>query len=295
MTNIAWISAACAASALIGVALLLVWRGAMMTRQSSDLPDDWPLAQRPLFTLAEREMYTRLRAALPLHIVLAKVPLVRFSQPLDKKELAYWFNLLGPLHVSFIVCADSGKVLAAVDVERHDRSTARRAATIKQAVLATCRIRYLKCLEDQLATPAELQLLVPPQVEVRNTVPRTLPSTARDSRATLAHAVRARRGEHHVQWYESGYNQDSFFAPDSLAESTSREPRDARGSGSGGFAERRPGPAQIRRERSEGDLMRSDPDDGDWRRASPPVHQQPLGARRSSFSFDEQQLAYRRR
>jgi hypothetical protein len=295
MTNIAWISAACAASTLIGVALLLVWRGAMMTRQSSDLPDDWPLAQRPLFTLAEREMYTRLRAALPQHIVLAKVPLVRFSQPLDKKERAYWFNLLGPLHVSFIVCADSGKVLAAVDVERHDRHTTQRASTIKQAVLATCRIRYLKCLEDQLATPAELQLLVPPQMEGRHTAPRAAASTVRDSRATLAHAVRARRGEHHVQWYESGYNQDSFFAPDSLSESTSRDPRDFRDSMSGGFSEQRPGLARTRQARHQDAPVRPDADDADWLQGSQPSHHLPPGGRRSAFTFDEQQLAYRRR
>jgi hypothetical protein len=283
MTNTAWIFAAALACGLIGLALSLVWRGATMTRRSSELPDDWPLAQRPLFTLAEREMYARLRLALPHHIVLAKVPLVRFSQPLDKNEQAYWFNLLGPLHVSFLVCADSGRVLAAVDVERHDRSTSRRAATIKQAVLATCRIRYLKCHEDQLASPAELQLLVPPQADLSRSAPLRAASTARDSRATLAHAVRARRGEQHVQWYESGYNQDSFFAPDSLGES---------GRDHGGAAARL-GPAPLHTEMDD-DAMRPDPGGNGWP-ASGPAQHQPPGGRRSAFVFDEQQLAYRRR
>jgi hypothetical protein len=268
-TNLAWIFAACIASGLIGVALLLVWRGAMLTRRSDDLPQDWPLAQRPVFTVAEHEMYTRLRTALPQHIVLSKVPLVRFSQPLNPKELAYWFNLLGPLHVSFIVCADGGRVLAAVDVERHDRSASHRAATIKQAVLATCRIRYLKCPEDQLATAAELQLLVPKQTQDgRHMATPRHGHTERDSRATLAHAVRARRGERHVQWYESGYNQDSFFAPDSRIDA---------GKGSG----------EDNRHAALGDGTR-----GRGRATTP---RQPAGFHRSAFVFDDQQQAYRRR
>ncbi|MFM2067285.1 MAG: hypothetical protein RLZZ584_2194 [Pseudomonadota bacterium] len=286
MTNTAWIFAAALACGLIGLALSLVWRGATMTRRGVDLPDDWPLAQRPLFTLPEREMYCRLRSALPHHIVLAKVPLVRFSQPLDHKEQAYWFNLLGPLHVSFIVCADNGRVLAAVDVERHDRNSSRRATTIKQAVLATCRIRYLKCHEDQLATPAELQLLVPPQADHGRSAPPRAASTARDSRATLAHAVRARRGEHHVQWYESGYNHDSFFAPDSLGESS----RDH--GGAGGHL----GPAPVHTDLDEDEAMRPDPGTGVGNWQIPDQHrQQPPVGRHAAFVFDEQQLAYRRR
>ncbi|MEY4750248.1 MAG: hypothetical protein RIQ60_2462 [Pseudomonadota bacterium] len=293
MTHHAWIFTACIAICLIGVALLLVWRGALVAQRSDHLPDEWPLAQRPLFTLAEREMYGRLCTALPQHIVLCKVPLVRFSQPLNPKELPYWFNLLGPLHVSFVVCTDSGRVVAAVDVERHDRSASHRVATIKQAVLTTCRIRYLKCQEDQLASSAELQLLVPkqtPDSRHASTASRST-HTARDSRATLAHAVRARRGEHHVQWYESGYHHDSFFAPDSRMDA-------AAGPGDGysrSAAGRHDSSFTDYRDDEAGPPIRLG--NGSWgtRRPAAPRQAAAAGFRRSSFVFDDPQLAYRRR
>jgi hypothetical protein len=213
MSSTVWIFAAAAITVLVSIAFVMIWRGGSDSRGAKDLPNEWPLVQRPLFNLAERELNFRLRAALPDHVVLAKVALVRFCQPLNRKELDYWFNLLGPLHVSFVVCSEAGRVLAALDIERGEGRTSRRATTIKQAVLTTCRVRYLKCSEDQLPTVADLRLLVPSLAEAGR--PGTSSAGARDARATLAHAVRARRGERHVQWYESGYNQDSFFTPDS--------------------------------------------------------------------------------
>lgn len=293
MSSSVWILVAAAITALLGLAFILVWRSGADSRHSKDLPEDWPLTQRPLFSLAERELYHRLQAALPQRVILAKMPLVRFCQPLHRKELSYWFSLLGPLHVSFVVCNDQGRVLAAVDIERDQRPASRRAATIKQAVLATCRVRYLKCSEDQLAGTGELQVLVPPSIDA----PRAAPaSSVRDGKATLAHAVRARRGENHVRWYESGYNQDSFFAPDSRMDGLRegerreleprRESRDHTASLSGG---RSRSPSQRFFE-VEPDAMRPDPGESPWINSQPPAP-----AKRPAFVFDEQQLAYRRR
>jgi hypothetical protein len=291
MSSSVWILVAAAVTALLCLAFILVWRSGSDARHSKDLPEDWPLTQRPLFSLAERELYHRLQAALPQRVILAKMPLVRFCQPLHRKELSYWFNLLGPLHVSFVVCNDQGRVLAAVDIERDQRPASRRATTIKQAVLANCRVRYLKCPEDQLASTGELQLLVPSTIDA----PRAGPaSSVRDGKATLAHAVRARRGEQHVRWYESGYNQDSFFAPDSrmdgLREGERREPareeRDHTASAPGG----RGRPPSQRFFEAEPDDMRPDPGENPWVNS-----QSPAPTKRPAFVFDKQQLAYRRR
>jgi hypothetical protein len=286
MSSSVWILVAAAITALLGLAFILVWRSGSDTSDSKGLPDDWPLTQRPLFTLAERELYHRLQAALPQRVILAKMPLVRFCQPLHRKELSYWFNMLGPLHVSFVVCNDQGRVLAAVDIERDQRPASRRAATIKQAVLATCRVRYLKCSEDELATTGELQLLVPSTMDATRAGPA---SSARDGNATLAHAVRARRGEQHVRWYESGYNQDSFFAPDSrmdgLRDGERREPARDERDNTVTLRSGRSRPPSQRFFEAEPDDMRPDPGDS----------QPPATVSRPAFAFDEQQLAYRRR
>ncbi|MEY8875463.1 MAG: DUF2726 domain-containing protein, partial [Leptothrix sp. (in: b-proteobacteria)] len=212
-------------AAALALVLLGVWmrlrRSARPARPSAardELPQEWPLIQRAIFSPEERALFRQLRTALPHHTVLAKVPLVRFCQPQDREELRYWFTLLGPIHVSFVVCADNGRVLAAVDVERPSRAASKRVATIKQSVLEACRVRYVKCRSDQLPSVAELQMLVPNPAEASRPL---VPSHLRDQparRSTLAHAVRApASGE--TPWYESGFSHDSFFAPE-----TQRDP-----------------------------------------------------------------------
>ncbi|MGY0197551.1 DUF2726 domain-containing protein [Leptothrix sp. BB-4] len=220
-----WISVAIALTAvtLLVLAGLLLWRrpgkGAPRGPRQPDLPAEWPLVQRPIFSTEERALFRQLRTALPHHTVLAKVPLVRFSQPQNRDELAYWFKLLGPIHVSFVVCAENGRVLAALDIERPDRPAPKRHAVIKQAVLEACRVRYVKCRTDHLPSAAELQMLVPNPAEAsRPLVPRHLSDNPDRPRTTLAHTLRSgtgAAGSGGSQWYESGFSGDSFFAPES--------------------------------------------------------------------------------
>jgi hypothetical protein len=219
-TNVAIAFIAITLLVLVG---LLLWRpsrsGTARGPRQPDLPDEWPLVQRPIFSTEERALFRQLRTALPHHTVLAKVPLVRFSQPQNRDELAYWFKLLGPIHVSFVVCAENGRVLAALDVERPDRPAPKRHAVIKQAVLEACRVRYVKCRTDHLPSASELQMLVPnPAESSRPLVPRHLSDDPVRPRTTLAHTLRSgtgAAGSGGSQWYESGFSGDSFFAPES--------------------------------------------------------------------------------
>lgn len=214
MSSTVWIIAAATVTALIG--LLAVMRRPNPSPDYGGLPTEWPLTQRAIFSAEERILFRHLRQALPHHIILAKLPLVRFCQPADRKDLRQWFDLLSPIHVSFVICADNGLVLAALDVERPDRPTSRRVAMIKQAVLLNCRVRYVKCNTDQLPTVAELQLLLPGQGEAaRPVVPSKLQPDSRSpaGHSTLAHSMRGRR-QAQRPWSDSRYTNDSFFAPD---------------------------------------------------------------------------------
>jgi nitrogen fixation-related uncharacterized protein len=227
-----WLLVVVALALLVVVVFTLLWRSARK-QAADDLPTEWPLVQRPLFSPEERTLYRQLRAALPHHMILAKVPLVRFCQPVDRNDVRYWFGLLGPIHVSFIICADNGRVLAALDIKRPDFKPSRRTTVIKQAVLTACRIRYIECRSDQLPSTSDLQGIVPQQGETaaRTYVPgssqthasppdrsstaaegNTHSSSHGGGRSTLAHAVRTPRSG--TPWYESGFSQDSFFAPD---------------------------------------------------------------------------------
>ena len=153
---------------IIALAVLVVAAAAMATwvtrarpADHTPLPAQWAVGPRTVFTVDERRAYRQLREAFPQHVVLAKLPLVRFCQPADADEMHYWFELLGSIHVSFAVCTTQGRVLAAVDLEG-DRPPSRRSLQIKQNVLGACRIRYLRCAIDQLPSVAELQTLLPP-------------------------------------------------------------------------------------------------------------------------------------
>ncbi len=163
-----WIAAL--AVCVLGLAICLVWALRRPAYANKGLPGEWSLTARPVFTADERRVFRLLREALPHHIVLSKLPLVRFCQPTEAKEVRYWFDLLGASHVTFAICSPNGRVLAAIDLEG-ERGVTPRSLQIKHAVLSACRVRYLRCALDQLPSVAELQLLVPQGSNSRGPLP----------------------------------------------------------------------------------------------------------------------------
>ena len=218
MQTLPWIAA------LIALTLLAtgfgVWVLLRKPQQAVGLPTEWALAARPVFSSDERRVYRLLREALPHHIVLSKLPLVRFCQPTDPNEVRYWFDLLGSSHVTFAVCSANGRVLAAIDLDT-DRGHSRRLVQIKQSVLSACRVRYLRCPVDHMPTVGEIQLLVPSAAApARGPQPAPAPpATLHQARDTLASTVATRRAERTALWQDSTVFQDSFFAPDARMDS----------------------------------------------------------------------------
>jgi hypothetical protein len=213
MQTLPWIVALTALTLLVLV--LGIWAFKRKPTKSAVLPTEWALTARPVFSTDERRVYRLLREALPHHIVLSKLPLVRFCQPTDPNEVRYWFDLLGSSHVTFAVCSANGRVLAAIDLDT-DRGNSRRVMQIKQSVLSACRVRYLRCPVDQLPSVAELQLLVPSaSAQARGPQPAPPPPNLHQARDTLSNTVASRRAERTALWQDSTVFQDSFFAPDS--------------------------------------------------------------------------------
>ncbi len=209
-----WI-VALVALALLATALAAWAFRARRPKKPAPLPNEWALTPRPVFSTDERRVYRLLREALPHHIVLSKLPLVRFCQPSDPAQVRFWYDLLGANHVTFAICSANGRVLAAIDLDT-DRGNSRRVLQIKQSVLGACRVRYLRCPVDNLPTVAELQLLVPSSAAPARG-PQPAPSPPRDlhvARDALASTVATRRAERSALWQDSTLFQDSFFAPD---------------------------------------------------------------------------------
>ena len=216
MDSLPWIVVAVA----LLVALVALWL-ARRPRRPPPLPTEWALSARPVFSTDERRVYKLLREALPHHVVLSKLPLVRFSQPSDPARVRYWYDLLGAINVTFAVCSANGRVLAAIDLDT-DRGNSRRILQIKQSVLGACRIRYLRCPVDNLPIAAELQLLVPSSTAAtaRGPQPGLVPPRDLDeARDSLASTVASRRAQRTALWQDSSVFQDSFFAPDSRQDS----------------------------------------------------------------------------
>lgn len=214
MHSLPWIVALVALALL--AAVLAAWAiGARKPKKPDPLPTEWTLTPRPVFSTDERRVYRLLREALPHHIVLSKLPLVRFCQPTDPAQVRFWYDLLGTNHVTFAICSANGRVLAAIDLDT-DRGNSRRVLQIKQSVLGACRVRYLRCPVDSLPTVAEVQLLVPSSNGPARG-PQPVPAPPRElhtARDTLATTVASRRAERSALWQDSTLFQDSFFAPD---------------------------------------------------------------------------------
>ena len=126
----------------LGLALLVVGAALAFYFRQNKLPDDWPIAARPVMTADEQVLYNRLRGVFPEFMVLAKVPLSRFMRLQSEKNASMWFRVLNPLHVNFVLCAANRRVVAAIDVEtKNGRSE--QAHLLKDKALRACSIRFV--------------------------------------------------------------------------------------------------------------------------------------------------------
>ena len=243
--SLPWLIAAAVIASLTGLAgIWLLRRTRRPARGPAILPTEWALLPRPVFTADERRLYRLLREALPHHMVLAKLPLVRFCQPADPAQVRYWYDLLGATQVGFAVCSANGRVLAVMDLSNESGGVPGRTTRIKQSVLGACRIRYLRCQADHLPSIPELQLLVPhnatssrgPQpAQGSSAMPGTFPGTApgaHPGKPSMQSQHGPRRRERTTLWQESTAFSDSFFSPDRSLDDGHGElsPPDAAGS-----------------------------------------------------------------
>lgn len=109
----------------------------------TDTPEQWPLKARGLVTTGEVEVWNWLRTTFPDHHVLIKVPVLRFTTPMerDRKQREKWLTRLSAVYTTFAVCSADGTVLGCVDVPGK-RGLDQRRRELKEALLADCHIAY---------------------------------------------------------------------------------------------------------------------------------------------------------
>jgi len=208
--TLAWILVLVSAVSVGSLAYVLLER---RRRMEPEIPNEWSLTPRPVFTAHERRVHRQLREALPQQVVLAKLPLIRFCQPSDPAQVRYWFDLLGAIHVTFAVCSPNGRVLAAIDLE-DGRNPARRSMQIKESVLAACRVRYVRYSAEHTPSVPELQLLVPAGPAPMQADGAAGRGGLRGAGIVGVEVVAARAQATH--WAETSAARDSMFGRDSV-------------------------------------------------------------------------------
>jgi hypothetical protein len=121
----------------------------------------WPLGPRGLVTTQEHEVWTWLRHTFQDHVVLVKVPVQRFTTPLDrengkrggksKAQSEQLLELLNGIYTTFTVSTTDGKVVGCLDVPGK-RGLSKDDFEVKEALLADCGIAYTVVRGVQLPT-----------------------------------------------------------------------------------------------------------------------------------------------
>lgn len=141
-------------------ALLSRWRaGRKADTEHASLPAQWPLQARTVVNDVENTVWHGLRSMFHDHVVLVKIPVLRFTRlhgsatpnaepslrgkaesgtPLVHKR---WLERLEGVYTTFTVCTLNGKVIGCVDVPG-SRGFSKGSSEMKEALLLHCDIAY---------------------------------------------------------------------------------------------------------------------------------------------------------
>ena len=131
------------AGAALGAGLYR-WYLAQQANAKMRLPAKWPLTSRVLVTNEEHEVFKWLTSVFHDHLVMVKLPVLRFTVPVNKDENgggARWQELLAGVYCTLTVCTSNGNVVGCVDVPGK-RGLNKSNRQLKETLLSDCRIAY---------------------------------------------------------------------------------------------------------------------------------------------------------
>lgn len=131
------------AGAVVGAGLYAWWRR-MRASETLHMPNKWPLTSRVLMTTEEHQVFKWLTTAFHDHLVMIKLPVLRYTKPISKDKNGggtRWQELLGGVYCTFTVCTSDGNVVGCVDVPGK-RGLNKTNREVKESLLDDCRIAY---------------------------------------------------------------------------------------------------------------------------------------------------------
>lgn len=169
---------------LAGVALgawLWAWRIRGQASARLHVPAHWPLRARRIVSGNEREVWGALRNMFHDHVVMVKVPVLRYTKLQDTEkfnasakaeaaaeaESERLQQLLSGLYTTFTISTINGKVVGCVDLlGKVELPKASR--DLKEALLSDCGIAYIVVSASELPDASKLRALFLDEVPVEH-------------------------------------------------------------------------------------------------------------------------------
>ena len=130
------------------------------SKQSVDEMKVWPYVARELMTAPERELYGRLRQALPEYLIFSQVQLSRIIDVAPEAEKQAWLNRINRMSVDFVICAaDGAKILAAIELDdsSHDRPERIKADSKKDKALLSAGVAIIRWPVKGMPNPRQIR------------------------------------------------------------------------------------------------------------------------------------------
>ncbi len=157
-SNFLFLCLGLAAGVALGIGGYMVWLK-QQANAKMRLPTRWPLTARVLMTNEEYEVFKWLFVTFNDHLVMVKLPVLRFTLPVNKDEnggSARWQELLGGVYCTFTICTPNGNVVGCVDVPGR-RGLNRSNRELKESLLSDCRIAYTLVRSIKLPDVSEIR------------------------------------------------------------------------------------------------------------------------------------------
>lgn len=182
----------------LGALLYASWlRHKVNVRQR--LPDHWPLRGRKIVSGNEQEVWDWLRNCFPDHVVMVKVPILRFTMLQDtynanisanamadaRVESERWLELLSGIYTTFTISTAQGKVVGCVDVSGKPAFT-KGSHELKETLLLDCGIAYVVVSPLKLPTVASMRASFLGEIEVESLVDQVTRGGDSDFHAELS-------------------------------------------------------------------------------------------------------------
>ncbi len=145
------------------------------------LPDHWPLRARKIVSSNEKEVWAWLRRCFPDHVVMVKVPILRFTMLDDTSNASisantvadspvkseHWLELLDGIYTTFAISTEDGKVIGCVDVSGKPTFT-KGSHELKETLLLDCGIAYIVVSAAKLPTVASMRSSFLDEMEIES-------------------------------------------------------------------------------------------------------------------------------